>query len=272
MMKETILIRFLYKTGIGRCILKILVQPWVSQKVGSYLNSRFSRWMVPLFVKKYGINLDKYKKENYHFFNEFFIRERKAERIDITPEHLISPCDGYLSVYPIEEDSLYRIKHVEYRLEQLLENQALAKQFAGGYCMIFRLTPQHYHRYCYVCDGMKVISKRIEGKLHCVRPVAYTTVPVFVENSREYTEIESSHWGRVIQMEIGALLVGKIHNHTSGSKVIKGQEKGYFEFGGSTIVILIEKNRVCIDTNILQCSTQNQETEVSMGSKVGSLL
>lgn len=138
--------------------------------------------------------------------------------------------------------------------------------------MIFRLTPQHYHRYCYVCDGMKVISKRIEGKLHCVRPVAYTTAPVFVENSREYTEIESSYWGRVIQMEIGALLVGKIHNHTSGSKVIKGQEKGYFEFGGSTIVILIEKNRVCIDTNILQCSTQNQETEVSMGSKVGSLL
>ena len=73
-------------------------------------------------------------------------------------------------------------------------------------------------------------------------------------------------------MEIGALLVGKIHNHISGSKVIKGQEKGYFEFGGSTIVILIEKNRVRIDTNILQCSTQNQETEVSMGSKIGSLL
>lgn len=155
-MRETILIRFLYKTRIGRCILKILVQPGVSQKVGSYLNSRFSRWMVPLFVKKYGINLDKYKKENYHSFNEFFIRERKAERIDITLEHLISPCDGCLSVYPIEEDSFFRIKHVEYRLEQLLENQALAKQFAGGYCMIFRLTPQHYHRYCYVCDGMKV--------------------------------------------------------------------------------------------------------------------
>lgn len=73
-------------------------------------------------------------------------------------------------------------------------------------------------------------------------------------------------------MEIGALLVGKIYNHISGCKVIKGQEKGYFEFGGSTIVILVEKNRIRIDTNILQSSTLDQETEVSMGSKVGSLL
>lgn len=272
MRRETMLIRFLYKTRIGRFILKILVQPWVSKKVGIYLNSRFSRWMVPLFVKKYGINLDKYKKENYYSFNDFFIREKNIEEIDITPEHLISPCDGYLSIYPIEEDSLYRIKHIEYRIGQLLENETLAKQFSGGYCMIFRLTPQHYHRYCYICDGLKVASKRIEGKLHCVRPVAYTTVPVFVENSREYTEIESFHWGRVIQMEIGALLVGKIHNYTTGNKVLQGQEKGYFEFGGSTIVIMMEKERVCIDANILKRSMKNEETEVYMGSKIGSLL
>lgn len=137
--------------------------------------------------------------------------------------------------------------------------------------MIFRLTPQHYHRYCYVCDGMKILSKKIEGRLHCVRPVAYTSVPVFVENSREYTEIESPHWGRIIQMEIGALLVGKIHNHNTGSTIVKGQEKGYFEFGGSTIVVLVQKDRVYIDDHILKRSMENQETEVCMGSKIGNL-
>lgn len=271
MKKETMLVRFLYQTKAGRCILKILVQPWLSKIVGIYLNSRFSSWMVPLFVKKYRINLSEYKKEKYNSFNDFFIRERTTENIDTKPEHLISPCDGYLSVYPVGKDSRYTIKHIDYDVAQLLEDKDLAEHYAGGYCLIFRLTPQHYHRYCYICDGKKMMSRRIEGKLHCVRPVAYTAVPVFVENTREYVEIDSARLGRVIQMEIGALLVGKIHNHQRGRKVMKGQEKGYFEFGGSTIVVLTEKDRVHINHDILVRSKKGRETEVLKGSMIGSL-
>ncbi len=269
MKKETLPIRFLYQTVAGRSILKILVQPWVSRKAGIFLNSKFSRWLVPLFVKKYGLNMAEYEKRNYKSFNDFFIRKRRKERIDITPDHLISPCDGYLSVYPIEENRAYTIKHTQYHLEQLLDSAALAQEFSGGYCMVFRLTPRHYHRYCYICEGIRQESKKIAGKLHCVRPVAYTSVPVFVENSREYVEIRSDIFGDVVQMEVGALLVGKIHNHQTGSKVLQGQEKGYFEFGGSTILILVKKDRVKIEKKILECSMQDQETEVCMGTMVG---
>lgn len=269
MRKETLLIRFLYQTVTGRSILKILVQPWVSRKVGIFLNSKFSRWLVPVFVKKNGINMDEYEKKDYKSFNDFFIRKRNIERIDITPNHLISPCDGYLSVYSIEESRTYKIKNTEYHLEQLLDSAALAQKFSGGYCMIFRLTPRHYHRYCYICEGVKKESRKIAGKLHCVRPVAYTSVPVFVENSREYVEIRSDVFGHVVQMEIGALLVGKIYNHQSGNKVLQGQEKGYFEFGGSTILILVEKDRVKIEKKILECSMRDQETEVCIGTMVG---
>ena len=269
MKKDTLFIRFLYHTIPGRGILKMLIKPLISKKMGAFFNSRFSGWLVPLFVKKNRVNLLEYEKKNYHSFNDFFTRRRQADQIDITPDHLISPCDGYLSVYSIKKDSIYWIKHIKYDLEQLLEDRELADHFAGGWCLIFRLTPQNYHRYCYICNGIRKKSTKIEGKLHCVRPTAYTSVPVFVENSREYAEIEPDYGGRMVQMEIGALLVGKIHNHLSNPKVMQGQEKGYFEFGGSTIVLLLERNRVKIKKEIRDCSLQEQEMEVRMGEKIG---
>ena len=109
MNRDTLLIRFLYHTVPGRSILKIVVQPRVSKKVGVFLNSRISRWLIPLFVRRNRINLQEYEKKRYESFNDFFIRKRCVEQIDITPGHLISPCDGFLSIYPVDKDSIYRI-------------------------------------------------------------------------------------------------------------------------------------------------------------------
>lgn len=272
MNRDTLLIRFLYHTVPGRSILKIVVQPRVSKKVGVFLNSRISRWLIPLFVRRNRINLQEYEKKRYESFNDFFIRKRCVEQIDITPGHLISPCDGFLSIYPVDKDSIYRIKHIEYNLIELLKDKELAEHFKGGKCLIFRLTPKHYHRYCYICNGSRKRVRKIEGKLHCVRPVAYTSVPVFLENSREYTEIQADYFERVVQMEIGALLVGKIHNYPGETKIVQGQEKGYFEFGGSTIVVLLEKNRIEIEKIIQDQFRRKQEIEVHMGEKIGSFL
>lgn len=271
MKKDTLFIRFLYQTIPGRYILKILVKPQFSRKMEIILNSRFSRWFVPLFVRKNRINLKEYEEDKYASFNDFFTRRRRAARIDITPEHLISPCDGYLTVYPIDKNSTYRIKHIEYHLEQLLESRELAEHFSGGWCLIFRLTPKNYHRYCYVCEGIQRECRKIDGKLHCVRPVAYTSIPIFVENRREYVKIESNFLGHIIQMEVGALLVGRIQNHPSGPKVMQGQEKGYFEFGGSTIILLLEKNRVKIKNEIQVQSWGDEETEVYLGEQIGRI-
>ena len=267
MKKESVFIKFLYKTIVGRKLLKIVVQPGISKKVGNYLNSKYSRWIIPIFVHRYKIDLSEYKKMNFQSFNDFFTRQKKTDQIDITPEHFISPCDGYLSVYPIRKNQCYNIKNVEYNVGQLLKNQELAQRFEDGYCMIFRLTPQNYHRYCYISNGTRISNKKINGKLHTVKPIAYSTIPVFIENSREYVEIDSDYWGNIVQMEIGALLVGKIHNYLGKNTVQKGEEKGYFEFGGSTIIVLTEKDKVCISQEIIENSAQNIETQVFMGKK-----
>jgi phosphatidylserine decarboxylase len=269
MKKETLMIRFLYGTTPGRAILRLLVRPTVSRKVGKFLDSRFSRCLVPLFIKKHHIDMKDYEDRLYVSFNDFFTRKRCVERIDITPKHLISPCDGYLSVYPVEENLTYRIKHVEYSLERLVNSRDLAEQFAGGTCLIFRLTPQDYHRYCYVCDGIRTESGAIGGCLHCVRPAAYTSVPVFVENSREYIVLSTPAFGTVVQMEVGALLVGKIHNLRSNSRIFQGQEKGYFEFGGSTILVLVKKDRLELSEDVAKQTGNGKEMKICLGETVG---
>lgn len=156
----------------------------------------------------------------------------------------------------------------KYRLGNLLKDETLAGQFSGGLCMIFRLTPQDYHRYCYICDGSLEGTKTIPGRLHCVRPAACASVPVFVENSREYARLHSPRLGTAVQMEVGALLVGKIKNHPHQGYVLQGMEKGCFAFGGSTIIVLVQKGRVCMDPDILQNSKRGIETRVERREQI----
>lgn len=269
MKKEALSIRFLYGTVVGRAILKPLVHPFVSRLAGKFLGSGASAWVVPWFIKKHHIDMEGYEEKRYRSFNDFFTRRRVTERIDITPNHLVSPCDGYLSVYPVDEERTYHIKKVEYNLEELLRSKTLAERFSGGLCLIFRLTPQDYHRYCYACDGVRVKSALIGGILHCVRPMAYTSVPVFVENSREYVVLRTDFFGTIVQMEIGALLVGKIHNYHGKVKVTKGQEKGYFEFGGSTILMLVEKDRLDLAERVVENTKTGKEMKIRLGETVG---
>ncbi len=262
---------FLYKTPLGRVVLLALTRPAISRWAGVFLDSRLSGWLAPLFIRKYKLDMAEYDGKRYRSFNDFFTRKRCNENVDIMPDHLISPCDGYLRVCPVSAGQIYRIKNVEYHLEELLQSRNLAKRFAGGVCLIFRLTPQDYHRYCYACSGQTVQWRAIPGKLHCVRPIACAARPVFVENSREFTEIQTQCFGRIIQMEVGALLVGKIHNHSRSGPALQGEEKGYFAFGGSTIVVLAEKGRLVVSENIWNNMAQDRETRVRLGEMVGIL-
>ena len=156
---------------------------------------------------------------------------------------LLSPCDGYLSRIPIRKNEIFDIKHTKFTLEELLQNPRLAREFQDGCACIFRLTPADYHRYCFAVDGKVLFQKKIPGRLHCVRPIATGTVPVYAQNAREYQVIETQLFGRVVQMEVGALMIGRITNLPLGEsgEVKAGEEKGYFEFGGSTIVVLLKK-------------------------------
>ena len=126
-----------------------------------------------------------------------------------------------------------------------------------------------YHRYCYVADGEKTGNVRIPGVLHTVNPIANDIYPIYKENAREYSILRTGIFGDILMMEVGALLVGRIVNHHGAGTVRRGEEKGYFQFGGSTVVLLLEKGKAVIDGDILANSRDHIETIVRMGEKIG---
>lgn len=262
---------FLYHTIPGRMLLKPLAAPALSKLCGAFLDSSLSHFLVRPFVRHNHIRMSDYETEHIRSFNDFFSRkiQNGLRPVDPDPEHLIAPCDGLLSVWPIKENTILPVKQSHYTVSSLLHSHKLAKRYEGGYCLVFRLCVNHYHRYCYVDSGAKSKNFSIPGILHTVRPVALEQIPVFTENSREYTLIRSEHFGTLTQMEVGAMLVGRIVNHEGRGTAIRGKEKGYFQYGGSTIIVLVEPDRVQLCQELLAHSMQNQETAVKMGEVIG---
>lgn len=270
-MKENLFIRFLYNTILGRSVLKFLVNPNISRASARFLSSSASRCLVPIFVYKNKIDMSQYviPYEGYKSFNDFFVRIKKEEYMPNINRELIAPCDGLLTVAAISEDCVFRIKHTVYSLGELLQDEELAGDYQGGTALIFRLTPAHYHRYIWCTTGFTYDERLVQGKLHSVRPICHEKVKVFVQNTREYVIINSASIGSVIQMEIGALLVGKItnHNRQRSQMIIAGQEKGYFEYGGSSIVIITEK-KIELAHSISNRCRVSDEIPIMLGEKL----
>ena len=148
-----------------------------------------------------------------------------------------------------------------------MEDAQLAQAFQGGLALVFRLGVEDLHRYLAIESGVITHQKSIKGKLHSVREVAQAQRLIYRENSRHYCLIETDE-GPVLQMEIGALLVGRIFNHHQ-TYLVRGQEKGYFGLGGSTIVVLYPANRIELDQDIRYYSDLGIESQVRMGERIG---
>ena len=146
------------------------------------------------------------------------------------------------------------------------------RELEGGAALVFRLCVDNYHRYCYVDSGVKGRNVHIPGILHTVRPIALESVPVFVRNTREYTVIDSESFGRLVQMEVGALLVGRIRNLHGPGRVRRGQEKGCFLYGGSTVIVLLRKNAAAVDEVYIKNTQDGVETPVRYGQRIGRAL
>ncbi len=267
------LLSFLYTNIFGRMLLKPLIQPQVSKLAGRYLSSAHSKWLISKFIERNEINMDIYEECDYSSFNDFFTRKIKPDCRPV-PEDLdvlISPCDCLATVYPIQENTTFSIKNTEYTLRSLLRSPRLAKRFRGGYAYILRLTVEDYHRYLYSVSGKQSKNYHIDGTFHTVNPIANDYLPIYKENTREYTVIHSKEFGDVLQMEVGALLVGKISNHKQSTVVTRGEEKGFFEYGGSTIVVLTQKGRVTPRYDLLTNSKNGYETKVLQAHPLGIL-
>lgn len=264
-------INFLYHTLPGRILLRVLTKPAISRFLGMLLDRRFSTLFVQTFIKNNKICLDEYKDVKYSSFNDFFTREVRDGFRPISPDtfEVIAPCDSKLTAYPVTEDRVFRIKNSVYDVSSLLGDEKLADEFIDGMCLIFRLTPEDYHRYCYIDDGEIISSKKMKGVLHTVRPIALQGYNIYAQNAREYAVLQTRNFGKVIQMEVGALFIGRIVNHAASGTFKRGEEKGRFEFGGSTIVLLFQKDTIKVDEAILQNTRDNRETVVKMGNKIG---
>ena len=261
-------LEFLYKTAAGRIILRPLVSKPFSSFSGRLMDTRASKILIKSFVRNNGIHVEDYETDNINCFNDFFCRKIKVglRPVSADPSHLISPCDGLLSVYKITSDTVLNVKQSEFTVSGLLRDKKLAKEFDGGYALVFRLCVNHYHRYIWFDSGRQRANIRLEGIYHTVRPVALEQYPVFVQNTREYAVIDSDNFGTAVQMEVGAMLVGRIVNEkTSACDVRRGEEKGHFKYGGSTIILLIQKDRAVIDGSFLTTT----EVPVVMGQTIG---
>ena len=144
------LLRFIYQNFFGRMILSILIKPVVSKLAGCFLSTSLSCKLIPWFIKKNNIDMEDYPKVEYKSFNDFFTRHIKmsTRSVDMRNDHFISPCDAKLSIYKIDEKSLFHIKGSMYSVASLLKSDILAQKYQGGYCLIFRLSVDDYHRYC----------------------------------------------------------------------------------------------------------------------------
>jgi len=269
--KDNLAVTFLYKSLPGRLLLRLLVNPTVSKPFGALMTRPASRLYIKRFVKRNNINMKEYNEVKYKSFNDFFIRQIKegARSFPYSKNDLAAPCDGKLTAYTITDDSVFHIKNSMYDVAGMLQDRSLADEFMGGICLIFRLEPDNYHRYYYIDDGEIVSWKRIDGVLHTVKPISNERYNVYAQNTREYTVMQTETYGKAIQMEVGALFVGRIINYETSGRVKRGNEKGMFEFGGSTVVMLFQKGQVTIDDSIYVNTQQNKETIVRLGDKIG---
>lgn len=265
-------LEFLYNTIPGRLILKVVICPFLSKLYGYYMKTSLSRIHIKGFIDKNNIDMSRFENRKFTSFNDFFIRKPNELKIDMDKQRFVSPADSKLFVYPIKDDMTIPVKKGIYTISQLL-GQDVDKDFLnyykGGNCMVFRLAVDDYHRYHFVDDGTINKSEYIKGCLHTISSYS-DNYNVFAKNCRVCNYLSTEHFGDIVVIEVGAMFVGKIVNNRLES-FKKGQEKGWFEPGGSTIVILTSK-KVKPDADIVENSIKGIETKLYCGESIGTAL
>ncbi len=262
-------VKFLYGTRFGRLLLGVLLALKVPAILGLFLRSRLSVFYIKPFIKKNNISMTGFEGQKYKCFNDFFTRKKNSVSFDSDYTHFISPCDSLLSVYDINDDSVFHVKGSDYRLTDFLQGSDIGRIYSGGKCLIFRLCATDYHRYCYVDDGFLDDNHFIPGKLYSVQSSACENYKVYTLNRRNWALMYTKNFGTLAQIEVGAFSVGGICNHHQGYTFKKGEEKGYFDLHGSTIVILCEKDKLKLTDEVAQGTKDGKEYRVKYGEQIG---
>ncbi|MGL4904166.1 MAG: phosphatidylserine decarboxylase [Cetobacterium sp.] len=270
-------LKFLYYNPLGKLPLNLVVRKkFLTDFYGKKMRSISSIKKIKPFVEANEINMNESKKsiDEFKSFNDFFIRELKtgSREVNLNEDALISPADGKILVFENLKDSTkFFLKGDEFSISEFLMNKEEAKKFEGGTLVIIRLAPVDYHRFHFPADGLITESKLIDGYYYSVSPYAIKkNFRIYCENKREVSILKTEKFGDIVLSEIGATMVGGIEQTYKANTIVKkGDEKGYFFFGGSSCVLLFEKNKVKFDKDILENSFKGIETKVYMGEKIG---
>lgn len=271
-------LNWMYSTRMGMGLLEAVVKKRIFSSIyGKYLDSGLSKKKIPSFIKEYSINPEESEQDinDFKSFNEFFSRKLKAgtRPVDKSENVLISPGDGRILAYKnINKNALIQIKGNTYSLRELIKNDSVSNKYNHGSMVVLRLCPTDYHRFHFIDSGTCDKSTRIKGWYYSVNPVALSEVnKLFCQNKRQYSIFHSRNFKDVLYVEVGATCVGSIiDTYTPDAAVNRGDEKGYFKFGGSTVIMFFEKNTINIDKDIITHSDIGIETLVRLGEKIGT--
>ena len=264
-------LHLLYKTPTGRLLLRVAIsRRWFSNLLAVPNNLQRSTRKIPAFIKEFEIDMERFEKANYKSFNDFFTRRINPKNTPQIPKAdiLAAPADAKLLAYPINEQLCLSIKEMPYKVSDLLGNLQHSANFSGGMCLVFRLTVDDYHRFSYIDSGTLIESQNLPGTLHTVGPYSDGKIKVLSQNHRIVSLLKTENFGKVAEIDVGALMVGRICIHKKPN-FSKGEERGYFSYGGSTIVLLFEAGKIELCEDIRQQSQNGIETRVRLGDKVG---
>lgn len=269
-------IKFLYGNPVAGVVAdRLLTNPWVSRAYGWTQSLPQSRKKVAPFIQAYGIPMEQYEGTEFASFNDFFIRKFRPGMRDFTakPSELAAFAEGrYLAFEHIEETSVFPVKGKFLTAEALLGSRVESKPFMGGPILIARLCPTDYHRFHYPDDGETLKTYRIGGKLHSVHPWALRArEDIYATNERQVSLLKTKTFGLLAYIEVGAICVGKIVQTHQERGFKRGDEKGYFLFGGSCVIVLGQSGAWRPADDLLEQSRNQRETLVKLGQCVGQL-
>ncbi|MFA5973019.1 MAG: phosphatidylserine decarboxylase [Lentimicrobiaceae bacterium] len=264
---------WLYYNPIGEATLWALAKrKLVSAIYGTMMDRPSSAKKIHPFIEDFDIDMSIAQKQEFNNFNDFFTRKLKADArpVDTSSTSVVSPADGKILAYADISNSDFIIKGYRFNVSSFLDNPDLAQKYHDGALLIIRLAPFDYHRFHFPVSGNVSLNKKIDGDYYSVNPFALRKkAEIFCLNKREYTILSNPLFGDVVMAEVGATMVGSIVQTFKGSYVNKGEEKGYFKFGGSTVVLLFEKSKIQVDKDLLINTAKGYETTVKMGERIG---
>lgn len=271
-------VRYIYDRILGRALRRaVLTRPGFSKLYGRYQSSPWSRRAISQTVHKLTIDMDDYivPSGGFQHFNDFFTRRLRpgARTIDPNPQRIVSPADGRTFAYnDVHGDMLLPAKGRSLSLQALLGSKEEARRFRDGVVFIVRLCPSDYHRFHFPCSGTASASQTLSGPLESVNPWALAKGrPILDTNQRDLTFIESPTFGRIAYLEIGAMCVGSIIQNFHPGPVQAGDEKGYFQFGGSTVILVFEPGKITVDEDLVTNTRKGLETFLRMGEAIASV-